>query len=305
MIAFALPQSSYLLPRDGEVPGIRAGHARIDRFANSELYVDLETDVAGSACAVIGALAPPDSQMLAYLLLGDTLKRHGAARVTAVLPYLGYARQDRPSARRSLAAAWTGALVSASGFDAAVTVDVHSELAAGLFPVPVTSLSPARLFAGQLGKRSPGLTLVAPDEGAIARCRVVGEAAEIEAPVAYLKKRRTPEGVVHGDLVGEVGRTAVVVDDILDTGGTLVSCCRELRARGVRDVTILVTHGLFTGSGWEELWSLGVTRILCTDSVPEVAASPPAGVTVLSIRPLVMEALRRAQEGRLRSYPAC
>lgn len=293
MIVFALPQSSYLLPRDGEVHGVSVGRVAVERFANGERYVDLETDVDGRECAVVGALAPPDGQMLALLLLGDTLKRHGAAGVAALLPYVGYARQDRLEPGRSLAAAWIGALVAASGFREVVTVDVHSELARGLFPVPFASLSPAPLFAAQLEALALGdVTVVAPDEGAIARCRAVATAAGIESPVAFLEKRRTAEGVVHGDLVGEVGRTAVVVDDILDTGGTLVSCCRELRRRGVEDITVMVTHGLFTGERWEELWSHGVRRILCTDTVPQAAAVPPAGVTVFSTRPLLLQAMK-------------
>lgn len=293
ILAFALPQSCHLLPREGEVPGVSVGRAAIERFANSELYVDLQTDVDGRRCAVIGTLAPPDSQVLELLLLGDTLRRHGAAELTAVLPYLGYARQDRPSPRRSLAAAWTGALVAASGFGAAVTVDVHSELAASLFPVPCTSLSPAPLLAEQLRRFAQrDVTLVAPDAGAISRCRAVARAAGIDSPIAHLEKRRTPEGVVPGDFVGEVGPRALIVDDILDTGGTLLACCRELQRRGVREIAIVVTHGLFTGDSWKELWSRGVTRIACSDSVPEVVASPPAGVTVFSVRPLVIEAVR-------------
>lgn len=294
MIVFALPQSSYLLPREGEVPGVSAGRQRVDRFANGELYIDLETDVDGRRCAVVGALAPPDGQILAVLLLGDTLKRHGAVELTALLPYVGYARQDQPDPRRSLAAAWTGRLVEASGFQDVVTIDMHSERAAALFPVPFESLSPAPLFAAQLEALALGddLTLVAPDEGAIARCQAVADAAGIDSPVTFLTKRRTAEGVIHGDIVGEVGRTAVIVDDILDTGGTLVSCCRELRRHGAEDITAMVTHGLFTGTEWERLWSVGVRRILCTDSVPEAAASPPARVTVFSVRPLVLEALK-------------
>lgn len=298
MIVFALPQSSYLLPPGGQpARDLSVGRLAVDRFPNGELFVDLATDVRGQECAVVGALAPPDGQTLALLLVADTLKRHGAASVAALVPYLGYARQDHLQGTRSLAAAWIGALAAASSVEEAVTIDVHSERARELFPIPLTSLSTAPLFAAELERLDLGdVTVVAPDHGAIARCEAVAAAAGIDAPVAYLEKRRTETGVVHGDLVGTVSRSALVVDDILDTGGTLVSCCRELRRHGVRDMTVMVTHGLFTGAGWKELWSVGARRLLCTDTVPEAAANPPPGVTVISARALLLDELaHRAQ----------
>ncbi len=287
LVRFALPGFESLLPAEPGEPG----RLVVERFANRELSLAVETDVRGRPCAVLGSIAPPDEQILTLALAADTLKRQGAAWVVALLPYLAYARQDREEPGKGLGIAWAGGILRAGGVDELVTIDIHSRRAAELLPMPVTSLSPAALYAAEL-KRAGLLdaTIVAPDEGAIERSRAVAEAAGIAGPIAYLRKERTATGVVHRELVGEVGRRAVVVDDILDTGGTLVSCCRELARRGAEETVAMVTHGLFTGERWRELLPL-VAGIYVTDSVPSVATRPPGGVRVLSVRPLIASVL--------------
>jgi ribose-phosphate pyrophosphokinase len=241
-------------------------------------------------------VAPPGEQLLAFTFVVDTLRRLGAARVIALVPYLGYARQDKEEAGRGLGAAWLGGVLRACGVAELVTIDIHSSRAAELLELPVTSLSPADLFAAEI--RGAGLvdaTIVAPDEGAIGRSREVAEAAGIEAPIAHLRKQRTTTGVLHRELIGEVGDRAVIVDDILDTGATLISCCHRLRRQGVGETTVMVTHGLFTGELWMELIPL-VAAIHVTDSVPAVAARPPAFARVVSVRSLLEQALAERAE---------
>ncbi|HEX6228534.1 MAG TPA: ribose-phosphate diphosphokinase [Solirubrobacterales bacterium] len=289
-IHFALPGFERLLPG----APLEVGRLVVERFPNRELSVRVEAEVGGRPCVLLGSVAPPDGQMLSLTLAADTLKRLGAARLVALLPYLAYARQDKEEPGGGLGIAWVGGVLRACGVEELITIDIHSARAAELLGMPVSSLSPAELFAERLRRSGFGdATIVAPDEGAIERSGAVAEAAGVEAPVAHLTKERTETGVVHRELVGEVGRRAVVVDDILDTGGTLVSCCRALRAQGVERAMALVTHGLFTGDGWRELPAL-VDELHVTDSVPSVAAHPPEGVGVLSVRPLVEEALRAA-----------
>jgi ribose-phosphate pyrophosphokinase len=283
MAVFALPGFEGLAPREQ----VRA--CALGRFPNGELHVRLEADVAGLECVLVGSAAPPDEQILALTLAAHTLVKEGASRVRALLPYLGYARQDRPEPGRSLAAAWVGELLGASGVDEVVTVDAHSADAVRLFPIPVVSLSPAALFAPEirhLGLKE--LTVVAPDEGALERCEALRAAVGVERPVAWLAKRRTPWGTVHLGLNGELSRTAVVVDDIVDTGGTLVSCCGVLSEAGVEEIAIVVTHGLFSGDGWRGIWAAGASRLVTTDTVPGRAPVDPR-VAVLSARPLLEE----------------
>jgi ribose-phosphate pyrophosphokinase len=298
MILFALPFFEDLARDLAGVADLERGLCSIARFPNDEIHVELATTPAGQDCVVLGSIAPPDERMLSTLLLSHTLKKEGARKVTALLPYLGYARQDREEPRKSLATAWAGELLRASGADEVVAVDVHSGSAHRLFPIPLRSLPPAEIFAREITARSlAGATIVAPDEGARGRCEAVREAVGAGPPLAYLEKTRTPDGVMHSALHGEVGARAVVVDDILDTGGTLVSACEALGHAGVREITIMVTHGLFTGSLWERLWSLGVTRICCTDTVPLPPRLGSATVAVLSVAPLLRADLRRQAKG--------
>ncbi len=288
----ALPGFEELAPRGS---GVVRGACSASRFANGELHVRIHSDVRGRDCLIVGSVAPPDERLLALTLTAHTLAGEGASRVRALLPYLGYARQDRQEAGRSLAAAWVGELLRASGVAGVVALDVHSLAAMRLFPIPVTSLSPTALFAPEMVRSGiDGLTVVAPDEGAIERSRELRSAAGIEAPVAWLTKRRTREGMLHLGLTGELSRRAVVVDDILDTGATLVSCCRILRERGVEEITILATHGLFTGRGWTEIWAAGATRLYTTDTLPGRAPADPR-VVVVPARPLIDEWLASAR----------
>lgn len=262
--------------------------AEWSRFKNGELKVSLDTEVSGYPCMVLGTVEPPEINLACFLLLCDTLRRNGAVRVEAVLPYLAYSRQDRPEPNRSLAAAWLGELMKASGVGAVHTIDVHSQGAVRLFPIPVNSICPARLFAAALPEcLAPGWTLVAPDSGAIPRCKRLGQALGGQMRTVHFEKSRT-EGGIASKLVGYVSESALVVDDILDTGETLIACCKGLRDAGTRKILVAVTHGLFTGSAWEALWGLGVSQILCTDSVLPVRSSDPR-IRVLSCSPLLAE----------------
>lgn len=288
MILLSLPRHEGLARALEALTGLERGRCRVERFTNLELHATIDTAVAGEECLLLGATAPPDEDLLTTLLVAHTLAKEGARSVTALIPYLGYARHDKADRGGSLGAAWIGGLLDASRVDAVVTIDVHSPLVAHLFPIPVRSLSPAELFAAEiaaLGARDA--TVVAPDEGALERSEAVRVAAGVVHPVAYFVKRRTDTGVVHVSLRGAVGRRAIVVDDILDTGGTLVSACAALRQAGVEDITVMVTHGVFTGARWQELWSLGVGRIYCTDTCALAPALASLPITVRSVASLV------------------
>ena len=292
MQLFAFPIYEHMAQALLSGTGIERGQFLIDRFLNHELYAVLNTPVAGKSCMVLGAVMPPDENLFSTLLLCHTLKKEGAGHVTALLPYLAYARQDKEEVGHSLGIAWIGELLRASGIENVICIDVHSRSASHFLPLRLLSLSPARLFADEIVRLSlREATIVAPDEGALDRCEAVRQAAGIRMPVACLEKERTPKGIKHLALHGTVGHQAVVVDDILDTGSTLVSCCELLQEAGVQDITIMATHGLFTGSHWEKLWSLQVRRIYCTNTVP-LPLRYSQRITSLSVVPLIQEYLQ-------------
>ncbi len=276
-----------------EGAGLIASPFQAARFENGELHVEVNTSVKDERCFVLGSIAPPDQQMLCALLLAHTLKKEGARNVTAIFPYLAYARHDKEKPAESLGTAWVGAIAQASGIDEVITLDVHSARAKKLFPIPVVSLSPAEIFADAIKRFGlMGATVVAPDEGAIGRCEALKRALRIPCgEIPYFEKHRTATGITHVARVGAVGRRVVIIDDILDTGGTLVSACERLREAQVEEIYIMVTHGLFTGDRWKKLWQLGVKRIFCTDSVP-AATSPDGGrIERLSVVPLLRQEL--------------
>jgi len=159
--------------------------------------------------------------------------------------------------------------------------------------LPVVSLSPAGIFADAITRHGlTGATIVAPDEGAIGRCEAVRAAAGMTpAKIPYFEKHRTETGIIHTASVGDVGPRAVIIDDILDTGGTLLSACKRLSMAGVQQIDVMVTHGLFTGTRWKDLYHLGVKRIFCTDSVPVPAGVDGQSIVSLSVTRLLVKEL--------------
>jgi ribose-phosphate pyrophosphokinase len=293
MILFSFSAFEHIAQQLRSIASVQAGRFTVGRYDNQELHASVEGSVSGEHCVILGTIAPPDECLLSVMLLAQTLKKEGADKITAVLPYLAYSRQDKDKSGESLGTAWVGALLKSSGIDQVLTVDVHSERDKQLFPIPLISLSTAILFADVIQKhRLTDATIVAPDNGAIGRCEAVKRAAGMpigETP--YFEKKRTEKGIIVHGPVGTVGAKAVIVDDMIDTGGTLVSACEKLMAAGVQEIYILVTHGLFTGSSWPRLWSLAVRRIFCTDTVPLRSGIEAANVTVLSVVPLISERL--------------
>ncbi len=272
-----------------QLPSAQIEQFSLKRFANGELSIELAPPVRNDPCMVIGSIAPPDEQLLAMLLLCDTLAKEGAADILALLPYLAYMRQDKNEPGKSLAVRWIGELFRAAGVSEIITVDIHSQAAMTDISLPLVSLSPAALFAEEIRENAwLDATLVAPDEGAITRCNAVRQWTGNPNPISYCHKERHGEEVLV-TLQGTVGERAIIIDDILDTGSTLLACCEALQRANVTAILIMVTHGLFTGTRWQRLWSLGVQRIYCTDTLPLPADIAPLPISVLSINSLLAQ----------------
>jgi ribose-phosphate pyrophosphokinase len=290
LLFYAFPGFSYLMPVTH--PGAKEGKFVVKRYPNREIYVELQNDVAARECVVIGTIAPPDENLISWLQLTYTLKKEGAARVTAVLPYLAYAREDKDGPGQGVGTALVGQLLEAAGVDEAFAIDVHSSAVHGLFPMPLHSLLPSELWAREIVElRQSDVAIVAPDLGAIERCQAVAKAAHIAQKVTYIEKHHV-DGIVHSSLVGPVTPNMVIVDDLLDTGTTLISCAERLRQAGAEHIVAAISHGLFTGDKWENVWAAGIEKIYCLDTVPaaktinhpKVTIIPSAGIlgTILS-----------------------
>ncbi|MGZ4306962.1 MAG: ribose-phosphate diphosphokinase [Solirubrobacteraceae bacterium] len=271
-------------------PSDSLARVSVGRFPNGELRAEVPACVEGRRCVLIGSISPPAGNLERLTIVAHALRRAGAVHVTALLPYLAYARQDRGRCTESLGLAWVGGLLRASGVDEIVCVDIHSADASGVLGLPVRSLSPAGLLVAALPQSlREAVTFVAPDEGAIDRCSALAQAAGVERPIVWARKRRTSTGVEHLGLIGSPARQAVIVDDILDTGGTLMSCCEQLRAAGVKQTGVIVTHGLFTGKGWRTLLAEGCRPIWITDTV--LSRRRPAETIVVPVASLVAPVL--------------
>ncbi len=295
MLIFSLPG----LKKFGEklIGGseIKEGELTISRFPDLELYILLKTNVVNEECFVLASLTPPDENLLTTLLLCHTLKKEGALKVTLILPYMAYARQDKHKPGESMATSLLASLISFAGVDKVITVDVHSQHVAKLFPIPFESISIAELFAAEINKLNLGeFTLVAPDANAHITNQEIAKYLMGNVKIAYLEKiRKAGDEISHLGLHGEVLKNAVIVDEVLSTGGSLVSTVEVLKEKGVQNLYIFVTHGIFAGSKWRKLFELGVEEIFVTDTVnlPTMRKEDSEKIEIISIVSLLRKTL--------------
>ncbi len=268
MIIFAFPEYAYMANKLAKAKGYEKGGFIAARFKNNEMHITLKTDVKGKECIILGSIIPPESNLISFLLLADTLKKEGAKKVIALLPYLAYTRHDKFVPQESLATKWMGNILKQSGVDKIVSFDVHSENDRKLIPVSITSISAAQLFANVIIKKHlQNATLVAPDNGAIKWCEAVKQAAKMKSNIAHFEKHRIKSKITISNPIGDVSSEVVIIDDMIDTGQTLILACKKLKKLGVKKITIMATHGIFSGKLWLKLYALGVENIYCTDTL--------------------------------------
>lgn len=267
-----------------------------ERFPDGELHVEVRETVRGQRVYVMQPTSPPvEEHLFEMLLLADACRRAGAARLTAVVPYLGYARQDRRAVGREPIAARVAAnVISAGGFDGVIMMDLHTRAAEGFFSVPAEHLSSVPLLAEALKPwATEQAVLVAPDLGAVKLAERYSRILKL--PIATIHKTRLSGREVQvQQLVGEVrGRAPLIVDDLLSTGGTVAAAVRALLAAGCTpDVTVVVTHGLFAHPAEDVLRELPIARVVTTDSIaPRADLALP--IHIVTIAPLLAEVIRR------------
>jgi len=273
----------------------------LKRFSDMEIFVEIMENVRGEDTFFIQSTCYPTNDNLMELLIAiDALKRGSAGRITAVLPYYGYARQDRKTGGRTpITAKLVADLISAAGADRVLAMELHAGQIQGFFDVPVDNLIVAPVFIPQIKQRFKGekLCIVSPDVGGVVRARAF--AKRLEADLAIIDKRREKAGeseVMH--VIGEVeGRVCILVDDIVDSGGTLVNAADALMKNGAKEVHAYVVHGVLSGGAVARVTKSPLKTLVITDSIPATEAVRAAhNIEQLSVASLMGEAIRRTAE---------
>ena len=280
-----------------EVP---LGQSLLGRFSDGEIYFQILENVRGADVFVVQPCCyPVDNHLLELLLMIDAFKRASAWRITAVLPYYCYARQDRKDKPRvPISAKLVADLLETAGASRALTLDLHAPQIQGYFDVPVDHLYGSPVLVDYFrNKKLPNLTVVSPDAGGVERARAF--AKKLGAPLAIVDKRRVDMDVTEVmNLIGDVkGRSTLIVDDIIDTAGTLVKTADALLREGATQVFAACTHAVFSGPAAERIANSRITEVVATDSVPLTeAAKKLKKVTILSVADLFARGIRSIHE---------
>jgi ribose-phosphate pyrophosphokinase len=281
--------------------GLPLAQASIRRFADLEIFVEILENVRGEDVFVIQSTSfPANDNLMELLITCDALRRASARRITAVIPYFGYARQDRKSGSRTpISAKLVANLITEAGANRVLTMDLHAGQIQGFFDIPVDNLFAAPLFARDIQERYPArdLIMVSPDVGGVVRARAL--AARLHTDLAIVDKRRPHAGVSEVmNVIGEVdGRHCILVDDIVDSGGTLCNAAEALIKNGAKGVSVYVTHGVFSGGAVARVGDSPIEIMAVTDSIEATEAVRSArNIAPLSIAPLLAEAMRRISE---------
>jgi len=272
-------------------------NARVERFNDSEIFVEIYDNVRGEDVFIIQSTSnPANDSLMELLIITDALRRASARRITAVMPYFGYARQDRKTAARTpITAKLVANLITTAGVNRVLTMDLHAGQIQGFFDIPTDNLYAAPVFAldirHNLADRKD-VTVVSPDVGGVLRAR--GLAKRIGAELAIVDKRRARPGEVESmTVIGEVeGRTCVLVDDICDTAGTLCKAADLLKEQGASEVHAYISHGVLSGPAIERVSNSVLSSLVVTDSIePTEAVRKAKNIRVVSIAPMLAQAI--------------
>ena len=273
-------------------------NSSIRKFADGEIYIEINENIRGNSIFIIQSISSPANDNLMELLLCiDALKRSSAKNITAVIPYYGYARQDRKVVpRTSISAKLVSNLITKAGADRVVTIDLHAGQIQGFFDIPVDNLFGTPIFARHVKKniKDKNIICVAPDVGGVERARALGKLLDVG--LAIIDKRRPAPGKSKVmNIIGNVkDKTCIMVDDIIDSGGTIVNAAKALKDRGAKDVYVYVTHGVLSGEAVQKIKKSLIKKLVITDSIDNITKVKGAqNIEVLTVSNLMGEAIKR------------
>jgi ribose-phosphate pyrophosphokinase len=281
--------------------GMPLGQAKVKNFSDGEIMVEIGENVRGRDTYVVqSTCSPTNNNLMELLIMMDALKRASAATITAVIPYYGYARQDRKVAPRTpITSKLVADLITRAGADRVVTIDLHAGQIQGFFDIPVDNLYAAPVILEHLKRRftHDRIVMVSPDAGGTERARAF--AKRLECTLAIIDKRRTSPNVAEVmHLVGDVrDKIAIILDDMIDTAGTLTQAARALKEHGARTIYACATHGVFSGPAIDRINASDIEEVVITNTIPlGEKAALTSKIKVLSIAELLAETVRRIHE---------
>ncbi len=270
--------------------------ARVERFADDEIWVEIQENMRGEDVFIIQSTSKPaNDNLMELLVITDALRRASAGRITAVIPYFGYARQDRkPAPRTPITAKLVANLITQAGAERVLTVDLHAGQIQGFFDIPTDNLYAVPVFARHamsMFKGDDSLMVVSPDVGGLVRARTF--AKSIDADLAVIDKRRERAGVVDQmQVLGDVdGRTCILFDDIVDSAGTLCKAAEALREKGAKEVHAMCTHGVLSNNALERITNSELGTVTVTDSIYNESRPACDKLKICSIGPMLAEAI--------------
>lgn len=276
--------------------GIAPGRAIVSTFRNGETRVKLDENVRGCDVFIVQSITPPvNHHLMELLLLIDAVRRASAERITAVIPYYAYAKQEKKTTgREPISAKLVANLLVTAGVDRVLTMDLHAPAIEGFFDIPVDHLRASPLLARRYRRGvQNNIVAVSPDAGGVARAEDFG--GRVNASLAIISKRHPTPDLTEGiEMVGDVKDcTAVIIDDMISTGGTLVVAAEMLQARGASEVHAAATHGIFAGNALELIHNSPITKVIVTDTLPLPETGPRDKIEVVTVAPLFAEAIER------------
>ena len=278
------------------------GRAFVGRFSDGEIQVEIMENVRGRDLFLVQPTCPPANESLMELLvMADACRRASAGRITAVIPYFGYARQDRrPRATRvPITAKLVADMISTAGIDRVLTVDLHADQIQGFFDIPVDNVYSSPVLLGDVWKQKyPDMIVVSPDVGGVVRARAIAKRLD-DADLAIIDKRRPrPNESKVMNIIGDVnGKTCVLVDDLVDTAGTLCLAAQALKDAGAKKVVSYITHPVLSGKAVERVSNSALDELVVTDTIPlSAAAKACPRIRVLSVAGLLAETMRRIRD---------
>jgi ribose-phosphate pyrophosphokinase len=287
--------SQELASKIAQYLNIEVGVLERVRFSDGEIWIKFNENIRGNDVFLIQSLYPPAEHILELLFMIDAAKRASAKRITAVIPYFCYARQDRKDQPRvAISARVIADLITKVGADRVLTMDLHAAQIQGFFSIPLDHLYASYLFVDYFRqKKIPELKLAAPDIGAVKMAGYYAQRMDAELIVVDKRRPRPNEAYVQS-VIGEVeGRNVVILDDLVDTAGSLCAAAQALKERGAKKIFACCSHGLLSGNAMERIEASPISELVITDSVPLRAKKVPKKIKVISTAPMVGEAIKR------------